>query len=326
MLEYARFHRLSEDYLHTPPIAHADWSREPSRPVPPEGLLPANPEKRMEEVDRIFCTGIMMERMPAKAEDMNTLSAALRPKLVKGNIWRGLLPVLKTSDLGPVPVLQTAEDEEAQFAGSQGEFSAGPSVSAATVPHMSGFPASPVPDPAGVDNFIDPFFLDDEAVNFPYVSSELDNSPVTRVVVPSGPDVSIVPHSLREVFDQYNSSPAPAYHSLRSSGIVNPNGANISSGEVQYSIESENYLSDDRSETPPFMKGMSQDIPFLSSMQNSQVSECPLFQYLESLIQIRNLRRARITCLIKPQFRISCLRMSVQMPSLGQCPMFFPLI
>jgi hypothetical protein len=225
----------------------------------------------MEEVNRIFCTGIMMGRLPAKSEDVETLRTALHPKPVKGNIWRGLLPVLKTTDLGPTPVLQTAEDEEAQFNSLQQEYLVGPVLSSAPAPP---FPGASAPANTGVNEFSNTFVSDYHPVDIPDPTDvNLDDSPVTHVVVPSGPDIPMVPRSMREVFDQYNSSPVPAYHSARSSGVDDFNGAIDSSGEVKYSIESESPLDDLLFDDSELMKDLRVSAACLEKLGNPQVSD-----------------------------------------------------
>ena len=285
MLAYARFYKLSEDYMLQSPISYADETCEPKPPIPPaEGLAAANPEERMKEVDRLFCTGIMMERLPAKPEHMAILQQSLQPKPVTGNVWHGLLPVLKTSDLGPEPVLRTAEDEENGVlfpTGLQPQFSTGPSVS--TAPSMPGFPGPGVSGPSILEGLALDLELDRlQKSLFPNQNPPLfDNSPTTHVTVPGGPNVPAVPPSMRQVFDHYNFSPAPNVHQPPESSCKvttaeillpendNPCDVNMSGEEAQYkSIESDNDPFDYLPVEIPSVLDFNKD----SSLQSSQVN------------------------------------------------------
>lgn len=101
MLEYARYYRLAEDYTLHSPIMDADESCEPQVPVPPPGLEAARPEQRMHEVHQAFTFDIMAEPLPADPEEPSLLEEFQALPEVNGSVWRGLLPVLETSDLGP---------------------------------------------------------------------------------------------------------------------------------------------------------------------------------------------------------------------------------
>ncbi|CAG8903377.1 unnamed protein product [Penicillium egyptiacum] len=163
LLEYARFYNVAEESTRYCPINYADDTCEPTSPIPPvEGLEPEHPEERLKEVDRRFCTELMMEKLETKPEDMEVLSGCLQLDTVKGNIWRGILPEVTTYDSKGEPLLLTAEDERMV---TSSEF-------------HSTFAQSPAPS---------------------------SPTPSVRLVVPSGPDVPVVPMNTRDVFDQYNS-------------------------------------------------------------------------------------------------------------------------
>ncbi|KGO39353.1 hypothetical protein PEXP_044340 [Penicillium expansum] len=163
LLEYARFYNVAEDSARYCPINYADDTCEPVTPIPPvHGLHPENPEERLKEIDRRFCTELMMEKLPTKPEDMELLSGCLQLESVKGNLWRGILPEVKTSDSKGEPPLVTTEDE--RIVASSGFH---------TTFAQSLAPSSPTPS--------------------------------VHLVVPSGPDVPVVPMNTRDVFDHYNS-------------------------------------------------------------------------------------------------------------------------
>ncbi|OQE22729.1 hypothetical protein PENFLA_c012G01334 [Penicillium flavigenum] len=163
LLEYARFYNVAEESTRYCPLNYADDTCEPKTPIPPvEGLEPEHPGERLKEVDRQFCTDLMMEKLETKPEDMEVLSGCLQLDSVKGNIWRGILPEVTTSDSKGETFLLTAEDERMV---TSSEF-------------HSTFAESPAPS---------------------------SPAPSVRLVVPSGPDVPVVPMNTRDVFDQYNS-------------------------------------------------------------------------------------------------------------------------
>ncbi|KAJ5404925.1 hypothetical protein N7465_006209 [Penicillium sp. CMV-2018d] len=165
LLEYARFYNIAEESTRYCPINYADNTCEPTTPIPPvEGLEPEHPEERLKEIDRRFCTEIMMERLPVKPGDLDMLSGCLNLEVEKKNIWRGILPQVTTSDAKEEPYLLTAE-QEIMVASS--EFNANATFA------QSPTPSSPTPS--------------------------------VRLVVPSGPDVPVVPINTRDVFDHYNS-------------------------------------------------------------------------------------------------------------------------
>ncbi|KAJ5497485.1 hypothetical protein N7463_009472 [Penicillium fimorum] len=119
LLEYARFYNISEDSTRYCPINYADDTCEPTIPTPPvEGLNPEHPEDRLMEIDRRFCTELIMERLPTNPEDMELLSGCLQLQPLNGNIWRGILPEVTTSELRGEPLLLTAQDER-MFASSE---------------------------------------------------------------------------------------------------------------------------------------------------------------------------------------------------------------
>ncbi|KAI2706360.1 hypothetical protein DTO006G1_718 [Penicillium roqueforti] len=164
LLEYARFYNVAEDYTKLCPIDYADETCELPIYVPIiEGLELENPEERLKEIDERFCTDLLMERLETKPEDLELLSGCLQLDSVKGNIWRGILPQVMTSDIKDEPILLTTEDER-MIASS--EFHAAFAQSPAT--------------------------------------SSSSSAPV-RLVVPSGPDVPVVPVNTRDIFNYYNS-------------------------------------------------------------------------------------------------------------------------
>lgn len=163
LLEYARYYNVAEESTRYCPLNYADDTCEPKTPVPPvEGLQPEHPEERLKELDKQFCTDLMMEKLETNPEDMEVLSGCLQLDSVKGNIWRGILPEVTTSDSKGETFLLTDEDERMV---TSSEF-------------HSTFAQSPAPS---------------------------SPDPSVRLVVPSGPDVPVVPINTRDVFDQYNS-------------------------------------------------------------------------------------------------------------------------
>ncbi|KGO76362.1 hypothetical protein PITC_018020 [Penicillium italicum] len=163
LLEYARFYGIAEDSTQYRPINYADDTCEPIIPTPPvDGLDPENPGERLKEIDRRFCTDLMMEKLPTKPEDLELLSSCLQLESFKGNLWRGILPEVATSDAHGEPLLLTTEDE--RMVASSGF-------------HIT-FAQSPAPS---------------------------SPTPSVHLIVPSGPDVPIVPMNTRDVFDHYNS-------------------------------------------------------------------------------------------------------------------------
>ncbi|KAJ5356960.1 hypothetical protein N7517_011569 [Penicillium concentricum] len=119
LLDYARFYNIAEESNRYCPINYVDDTCEPTIPTPPvEGLNPENPEDRLKEIDRRFCTDIMMERLATKPEDMKLLSGCLQLQPFNGNIWRGILPEVTTSELKSEPLLTTTQDER-MFASSE---------------------------------------------------------------------------------------------------------------------------------------------------------------------------------------------------------------
>ncbi|CAI7592983.1 unnamed protein product [Penicillium palitans] len=162
LLEYARFYNIAEESTRYCPINYADNTCEPTTPIPPvEGLDPEHPEERLKEIDRRFCTEIMMEKLPVRPEDMEMLGGCLQLDSVNGNLWRGILPQVTTSDVKHEPYLRTTMQERMATSEFHASFAQGPT------------PSPPIP-------------------------------PV-RLVVPSGPDVPVVPMNTRDVFDHYNS-------------------------------------------------------------------------------------------------------------------------
>ncbi|KAJ5423252.1 hypothetical protein N7491_008468 [Penicillium cf. griseofulvum] len=112
LLEYARFYNIAEDSTHYCPINYADDTCEPTFPTPPfKGLNPEHPEERLKEVDRRFCTELMMEKLETKSEDIELLSGCLQLQPFNGNIWRGILPEVTTSELKGEPLLFTTQAE-----------------------------------------------------------------------------------------------------------------------------------------------------------------------------------------------------------------------
>ncbi|KAJ5178580.1 uncharacterized protein N7500_001279 [Penicillium coprophilum] len=112
LLEYARFYNIAEDSTRYCPSTYADETCELAIPTPPvEGLNPEHPEERLKEIDRRFCTELMMERLATKPEDMEFLSGCLQLQPFNGNIWRGILPEVTTSELKGEPLLLTTQDE-----------------------------------------------------------------------------------------------------------------------------------------------------------------------------------------------------------------------
>ncbi|KAJ5686856.1 hypothetical protein N7536_009475 [Penicillium majusculum] len=163
LLEYARFYNIAEDSTGYCPINYADNTCEPATPIlPVEGLDPEHPEERLKEIDRRFCTEIMMEKLPIKPEDMDMLAGCLQLDDFNRNLWRGILPQVTTSDVKGEPFLFTAVNERMV---TSSEFN--------TTFVQSPSPFSPIPS--------------------------------VRLVVPSGPDVPVVPMNTRDVFDHYNS-------------------------------------------------------------------------------------------------------------------------
>ncbi|KAJ5965113.1 uncharacterized protein N7479_004989 [Penicillium vulpinum] len=162
LLEYARFYNIAEESTRYCPVNYVDETCEPTTPTPPvEGLDPENPKERLKEVERRFCNGLIMERLAIQPEDIEFLSGCLKIKPIEGNIWRGILPEVTTSDLKGEPYLLTAEDERLV---NSSDFN-------------TTFPESP-------------------ALSSP--------TPSVHLVVPSGPDVPVVPINTRAVFDHYN--------------------------------------------------------------------------------------------------------------------------
>lgn len=163
LLEYARFYNVAEDSTRYCPINYADKTCEPTTPIPPvEGLDPEHPEERLKEIDRRFCTELMMEKLPVKPEDMDMLAGCLQLDSFNRNLWRGILPQVTTSDVKHEPYLLTAVHERMV---ASSEFHANFA--------QSPTPSSPIPS--------------------------------VRLVVPSGPDVPVVPMNTRDVFEHYNS-------------------------------------------------------------------------------------------------------------------------
>ncbi|KAJ5604210.1 hypothetical protein N7537_007166 [Penicillium hordei] len=163
LLEYARFYNVAEESTRYCPTNYADNTCEPTTPIPPlEGLDPEHPEERLKEIDRRFCTELVMEKLPTKPEDMEMLGSCLQLEPVNGNIWRGILPQVSTSDVKGEPLLLTTVDERMV---TSSEF-------------RTTFAQSPAPS---------------------------SPNPSVRLVVPSGPDVPVVPMNTRDVFDHYNS-------------------------------------------------------------------------------------------------------------------------
>lgn len=163
LLEYARFYNIAEDSTGYCPINYVDNTCEPATPIlPVEGLDPKHPEERLKEIDRRFCTEIMMEKLPIKPEDMDMLAGCLQLDDFNRNLWRGILPQVTTSDVKGEPFLFTAVNERMV---TSSEFN--------TTFVQSPSPFSPIPS--------------------------------VRLVVPSGPDVPVVPMNTRDVFDHYNS-------------------------------------------------------------------------------------------------------------------------
>ncbi|KAJ5265500.1 hypothetical protein N7505_004550 [Penicillium chrysogenum] len=163
LLEYARFYNVAEDSTRYCPLNYADDTCEPKTPIPPvEGLGPEHPGERLKEIDRQFCTDLMMEKLETQPGDMEVLSGCLQLDSLERNIWRGILPEVTTSDSKGETFLLTAEDERIV---TSSEF-------------HSTFAQSPAPS---------------------------SPAPSVRLVVPSGPDVPVVPINTRDVFEQYNS-------------------------------------------------------------------------------------------------------------------------
>ncbi|KXG52828.1 uncharacterized protein PGRI_080840 [Penicillium griseofulvum] len=110
--EYARFYGIAENPDRYDPIMYADDTCEPTVPTPPfEGLNPENPEERLREVDRRFCTELMMEKLETEPEDLEFLGSSLQVPTPKGNIWRGILPEVTPSELQGEPPLLTNQAE-----------------------------------------------------------------------------------------------------------------------------------------------------------------------------------------------------------------------
>lgn len=113
LLAYARCHGLAEDPTALPTCHLAGKACEPQPLIPTRvGLVIPTPEKRMKEVHDAFCKSVLEEPLRGKAEDVPCLREALMPKPAMGNVWRGLLPTLRTSDLAPVPLLNTFNEDE----------------------------------------------------------------------------------------------------------------------------------------------------------------------------------------------------------------------
>ncbi|KAJ6183855.1 hypothetical protein N7519_005156 [Penicillium mononematosum] len=187
LLEYARFYNVAEESTRYCPLNYADDTCEPKTPVSPvEGLEPEYPGERLKEIDRQFRTDLMMEKLETKPEDMEMLSGCLQLDSVEGNIWRGILPEVTTSDSKGETFLLSAEDERMV---TSAEF-------------HSTFAQSPAPS---------------------------SPAPSVRLVVPSGPDVPVVPMNTRDVFDQYNSGMS---QSTSGDGFTTPGNIPVQSSNI----------------------------------------------------------------------------------------------
>ncbi|KAJ5783152.1 hypothetical protein N7457_004926 [Penicillium paradoxum] len=181
LLEYARFYNIAEDSTRYCPLNYVDDTCEPTPPIPPIlGLNREIPEERLREVDRRFCTELMLDKIPTKTSDMEFLRDCMNIDIENKNIWRGILPDVKTSDSTPERILFTLEQEktlslpEFNPASCQDPFSPSASLQMTPLPPPSPSPSLPV-----------------------------------GVIIPSGPDVHHVPGLLRPVFDQFNSDDMP---------------------------------------------------------------------------------------------------------------------
>lgn len=206
LLEYARFYNVAEESIRYCPINYADNTCEPTTPIPPvEGLDPEHPEERLKEVDRRFCTELMMEKLPTKPEDMEMLGSCLQLESVNGNIWRGILPQVTTSDVKGEPLLLTTADERmvtssefhATFAQSPAPSSptasvrlvvlSGPDVPVVPMNTRDVFDHynSGMSQSNSVEGFTAPETVADESSNIP-TTSHLAGDAVPPIVGPSG--------------------------------------------------------------------------------------------------------------------------------------------
>lgn len=181
LFEYARFYNIAEDSSRYCPLNYADETCEPTPPIPPiSGLHPERPEERLKEIDQRFCTGLMLDRIPTKSKDMDYLGDCLKTDSSNKNLWRGILPDVRTSDHNTQRILLTMEDEKMLSAPEfQTTFDEDPFASPLDYPESFAHGVSPSP-----------------------------GLPV-RVVVPSGPDIPHVPGLMRDVFDHFNSDMTP---------------------------------------------------------------------------------------------------------------------
>lgn len=236
--EYARFYHLSEDYMLDFPTKYIDQFCEPRPPIPPrDGLPAANPEERMREVEHAFRSSILKDRLAGNPKDMEPLQRALCPEPYNGNIWRPLLPDLRTSDLAPVPVLSTLNESgstslmtgllpdepvsEIPVPPPEIELADTNSSSANTYSESMSIPANylgliPGPDvEAEMQSLgIDVILRNEELSAQSPVLSGIN--PLNHITIPSGPGVPAVAPDSRAVFEHYNSSPHPDIPGLRS--------------------------------------------------------------------------------------------------------------
>lgn len=113
LLTYARHHKLAEDCTAKSTLTLVDETCEPQPLLPPrDDLKIPNPEERMKKVYHDFYMSVLEQPLRAKAEDITSLREAMHPKPSSGNVWRGVLPPLKTSDLAPAPFLNTFNEDE----------------------------------------------------------------------------------------------------------------------------------------------------------------------------------------------------------------------
>ncbi|KAJ9485364.1 hypothetical protein VN97_g7988 [Penicillium thymicola] len=205
LLEYARFYNIAEESTRYCPINYADNTCEPTTPNPPvEGLNPEYPEERLKEVDRRFCTELMMEKLPIKPEDMDMLGSCLQLESVNGNIWRGILPQVTTSDAKGEPhLLTTAHETMLTSSELHANFAQDPLSSSPTtmvrlvVPSGPDVPAVPIntrdvfdqynsgmPQPNSVEGFTAPENVAAQSSNIP--TSHLAGDAVPPIMGPSG--------------------------------------------------------------------------------------------------------------------------------------------
>lgn len=239
LLEYARFYNIAEDSTRYCPINYADNTCEPTTPNPPvEGLYPEHPEERLKEVDRRFCTQLLMEKLPVKSEDMDMLGSCLQLESVNGNIWRGILPQVTTSDAKGEPHLLTTAHEtmltssefHANFAQNPLSSSPGTMVRL-VVPSGPDVPAVPIntrdvfdqynSGPSSLDGFTLPESVAAQSPNIP--TSHLAGDAVPPIMEPSGnvrQFISAESDLVPSIEDQENESYASSVSSEVSTQLI----------------------------------------------------------------------------------------------------------